>query len=115
MGLPGDTIKFHTLEQVCDGYNCECTSLATNRVQGETDSFGAEYHYFCTDCTAKCHKDERENREEECCDWCKKQALLAPIRDWEEGLYGPVYYVCSKCRCKQDKDMQEEYEHLDDY
>jgi len=114
MGLPGDIIKFHTLDQVCDGYNCECTSLVTNRLQGETDSFGAEYHYYCDSCVSKCMKDE-DKQEDEICDWCKHKKHLTPIRDFEEGLNGPVYYVCSKCRSKQDKYIQEEYDHLDEY
>jgi hypothetical protein len=32
------------------------------------------------------------------CEWCEKEAPgLRPIRDWEEALTGPEYWVCPEC------------------
>jgi hypothetical protein len=34
------------------------------------------------------------------CEWCKKETdhdRLRPIRDWEEALTGPEYWVCPEC------------------
>jgi len=113
MGLPGDTTTINPLDHhiECEGYNCECNALAVKKVQGETDSFGCEYLYLCHDCYTKLQTSIAENEGgEDCCDWCKKLAILSPIRDFEEGLNGPIYYVCSSCRNKQDADIWEEYE-----
>ncbi|MBT7350612.1 hypothetical protein HN803_07580 [candidate division WWE3 bacterium] len=112
-GLPGSYVNIKPLDNkiVCYGYNCECTILAVVKVQGETDSFGAEYSYYCHDCHELCKQADQEFREElDNCDWCKKEAQLSPTRDWEEGMNGPVYYVCNECNSKQDREMMEEYE-----
>ncbi len=31
------------------------------------------------------------------CEWCKKSGQLRAIRDWEEALTGPEYWVCPEC------------------
>ena len=108
-GLPGDVIRLQNQSEICEGYNCDCNAIATHRMQGETDSFGAEYMYFCPSCLQKCQHDIND-QEEETCEWCKKTAKLSPIRDFEEGLSGPVYYVCSGCISKQNKRIREEWE-----
>lgn len=63
--------------------------LATKRVQGETDSFGAEYLDMCDECFAQV-KDKVKPHTEGVCDWCHLHASdLRPRRDYDEGLYGP--------------------------
>ncbi|MHA2180094.1 MAG: hypothetical protein ACXAAH_01585 [Promethearchaeota archaeon] len=111
--LPGNVIKLSHNDEICEGYNCNCDNVATHRMQGETDSFGAEYMYYCKSCLAKCQEDI-DKSEEDNCEWCHTKASLQPVRDFEEGLSGPVYYVCSSCAHKQNKRMQEELDWLDE-
>lgn len=97
-GLPGDWIRTSTTHE-CEKEGCE--HPAYNRLQGETDSFGAEYSYWCDE-----HKAVEVSRLKQCaevehaCDACGEVAKLYPTRDWEEGLHGPVYNVCAQCRPK---------------
>ena len=83
-------------------HECEvegCTAPAHNRLQGETDSFGAECMYYCAE-----HKVAEEATLAQAaevsrhCDCCDKLAKLYPTRDWEEGIGGQVYDVCAECR-----------------
>lgn len=80
---------------------------ATHRVQGETDSMGCELHDLCDECYAEwrargIYKPDR-------CDWCKEKADdCRPTRDYEEGMRGPVYYVCGACRKRRDEREEEE-------
>ncbi len=116
MNLPGSVITIKPLDNniQCEGYNCDCNNLAVKRVQGETDSFGAEYFYYCHECYDKMKVDQDKiDAEPEVCNWCKETAILHPERNWEEGLNGPVYYICDKCSSKQHKDMMEELEYLE--
>lgn len=103
MKLPGDVLRYiepHTKE------DCDCGQPSTLVVQGETDSFGYETHTMCE----SCHDKLRANKEIGDCDWCKATEVeLRPIRDWEEGTHGPVYYVCQCCKRKQDVAIEEEY------
>lgn len=79
---------------------------ATHRLQGETDSFGSEMHDLCDECA----KDFKVYKPDEC-DWCKQKADdCRATRDYEEGLYGPVYYVCKACRDKRAEREREELE-----
>lgn len=73
--------------------------LAAKRIQGETDSFGAEYSDLCSVCVAGLtHQDGTPGQ----CDWCRAQVLdLVPRRDPDEGMAGRVYYVCQPCRRAQ--------------
>lgn len=112
--LPGNTVfkKFET--EACCGpdwnFTEPCENECTVRVQGETDSFGAEYFYFCQECFDKAQAEEEAKEPEEAqCDWCKKDRLLSPVRDFDEGSNGPVYYVCSACADKQQRAIQDEY------
>jgi hypothetical protein len=97
---------------MCDGYNCECEKLAVSRIQGETDSFSAEYNDYCQSCLAKMKAEEEAYRlVPKTCDWCKKQSVsCAPVRDLYEGTDGPVYDVCPACRQKQNQRADEELE-----
>lgn len=90
---------------------------ATHRVQGETDSFGAELNDKCQACYDKyraavdAHKAEAATGT---CDWCRSHATdLRPRRDFEEGMYGRVYDVCGACVKKENERLQDELD--DDY
>lgn len=99
--LPG---KRHELPE---GSRCDEHSdrRAVARVQGETDSFGCEMLDLCQECMDDLRDWERspEARSGKC-DWCKSEAKdLADQRDYEEGMYGPVYRVCGNCRQRLDE------------
>jgi len=110
MGLPGDRRK------VPAGDFCETegheTIPATWRVQGETDSFGAEYIYLCDECV----KDLGRHWYEGTCPKCGTQDVkLYAYRDPDEGSNGPVYQACCTCRSKIlasfiDDELAEYYE-----
>lgn len=92
---------------ICDEHPEE---LAVMRVQGETDSFGCEYYDLCQDCL-----DERKEQLTEpvvaMCEWCNTEANdIRPHRDYEEGMFGPVYQVCGNCVRKERERMREEYD-----
>jgi hypothetical protein len=85
---------------------------AVARIQGETDSFGAEFFLACDECRA----EHRRHREEEFnslqfCDWCKtEQKHVREHRDYEEGMAGPIYMVCGECRRKENERLTAELE-----
>lgn len=93
--------------------------LAVARIQGETDSFGCEMQDCCEECVEEIRSYERspEARTGKC-DWCKDDATaLADTRDYEEGMNGPVYRVCGKCRKRRDEEIERElreHDHYDD-
>lgn len=84
------------------------------KLQGETDSFGAEYSEMCEECFAVYEKSlEVKVAKEEPCDWCKVVTnTIEPTRDYSEGSNGPVYYVCQACRIKQDNEARDELNEL---
>jgi hypothetical protein len=90
--------------------------VAAGRVQGETDSFGAEFHDLCQECIDEFRQHQRDARNGVCA-WCKKEATdIRPKRDYEEGLHGPVYNVCGECVEKENKRLREdEDEYYDEY
>lgn len=108
--------------QYAKGEEWQCENDATVRIQGETDSFGAEYHHYCEACykleqeiqdycTAKHAGDEAQ------CEWCSKvttQKDLRFTRDIDEGSSGPVYEVCGSCRARQADRIAEELASYDD-
>jgi hypothetical protein len=79
------------------------TRPAVHRVQGETDSFGAEYFYACAECYAKMRAEIAAEKETpKTCDWCKAVTTDCILhRDQDEGSCGPVYSICSACRTKE--------------
>jgi hypothetical protein len=84
---------------------------AVVRIQGETDSFGCEYIFFCEECEAAWDAAEAEPREDNC-DWCKSiTTTCQPFRDIGEGSHGPVYTVCEACRTRAYKDAVEELQY----
>jgi hypothetical protein len=99
MTLPGT--KIPGAEGQCEQ---ECGRPATCQVQGETDSMGAEWWRMCDECAAEASDPTIDGP----CDWCKQGASeLRPIRDWEEGLSGPVYWVCPPCTKKEREGFAE--------
>ncbi len=77
--------------QMCDNHP---ERKAISRIQGETDSFGAELHDMCEECLAAHRAFVPEPKE---CPACKATARLFPWRDYTEGSSGPVYYYCRPC------------------
>lgn len=110
--LPGDR------SEAPEGMMCDRhpDRPAVRRVQGETDSFGAELHDMCQECLDEEARYRAEARTG-CCDWCKKEATdLRDRRDYEEGMHGPVYRVCGACVKAENERLQEELdEYYDDY
>lgn len=89
---------------------------ATRRIQGETDSFGSEMHDLCDEC-AKAHREEARRPDIGKCDWCDaKEVARVPARDYEEGMNGPVYYVCAACKKRQSDQIDADlgYDDWDD-
>jgi len=85
---------------------------AVKRIQGETDSFGAEYFLACQDCVGL-FRNYREQQldTEQYCDWCKAmKKRVVKHRDMDEGSSGPVYNVCGDCRSKESERAAEELE-----
>ena len=96
-----------------DGAMCDDhpDRAAVKKITGECDSFGSEYMYFCQEC----YDEYLEEELLEDCEWCHKLDVeCSPIRDIDEGLSGPVYNVCSECRAKYNKRLQDEYERYGD-
>jgi hypothetical protein len=86
---------------------------AVARIQGETDSFGAEL----IDCCAECRDALRASiraPQEGWCDWCKTMAEdIRDHRDFEEGSSGPVYSVCAGCRTRELQRIEREDSYYD--
>lgn len=82
---------------------------AVARIQGETDSMGAELNDMCQACL-DAHRKHRAKRDTSgICDWCKKQVeRRGETRDYDEGLHGPLYMVCQPCVQRRDQRLQEE-------
>lgn len=80
---------------------------AVKRVQGETDSFGAEYIDWCQECYDN-YLATKDEASVGLCDRCAGEAKLFAWRDWEEGSSGRVYHVCGDCRSRQADAAREE-------
>ena len=84
---------------------------AVARIQGETDSFGAELWDMCQECLDEHRREMREADHSGVCDWCKKHMPhLRPRRDYEEGMSGRVYDVCDDCIKRQNENDERELE-----
>ena len=103
--MPGSRIN------VPEGTMCDdCDNPAVKRVQGETDSFGCEYIFWCQACVDKCDAYEREERvKAKHCEWCKQLKTDVRLhRDSDEGSCGPLYDVCFDCRKKEADELRAE-------
>lgn len=86
---------------------------AVARIQGETDSMGAELNDFCQQCFDEYRECMRNVDTSGVCDWCKKPAdKRRETRDYDEGMAGPIYMVCLPCRKRRDDEALAE---LSDY
>lgn len=93
--LPGDLIICeHGV--ICDHHTCGMP--AVRAVVGETDSFGSEVLHFCEAHYQVFLTEIREDRVTDQCEFCGSSDQVRPIRDPDEGMAGPVYMLCSKCR-----------------
>lgn len=82
---------------------------AVARIQGETDSMGAELNDYCQECLDKYNAQiqaaraaEQAGMVQNWCDHCKAliPARVWPCRDPDEGPAGPVYDLCAAHRRK---------------
>jgi hypothetical protein len=104
--LPGSRMKYIGSEP-CE--TCNDGTRATWRLQGETDSFGAEYSFLCSKHLEECDDAAREADTAGPCDWCKiNKDKLFPHRDIDEGSNGPVYDICLACIQKESAALEEE-------
>lgn len=82
---------------------------AVTRIQGETDSFGAELIDMCQECLDEDRREQAEADHSGVCEWCGNHApRLRPRRDYEEGMYGRVYDVCDACIKRENDDLEME-------
>lgn len=101
--LPG-SVRGVPAGQTCD----DCGKPATRCLQGETDSFGAEWADLCDDCYAIERERRRKDRAGDC-DWCKQHTdALIWTRNYDEGMHGSTYRVCKSCYNKQQRALKEE-------
>lgn len=102
-----------------EGTKCDChpDRDAVARIQGETDSFGAELNDMCKECLDDHRECERTRDRSGICEWCKNEApILSSHRDFEEGMAGRVYLVCRSCIEKEDTQLAAELvEYEDDW
>ncbi len=106
LSMPGSSHGFPA-GSMCDMHPKQ---LAVKRIQGETDSFGAEYFLACQDCVGL-FRNYREQQldTEQYCDWCKAmKKRVVKHRDMDEGSSGTVYNVCSDCRAQESQRATEE-------
>ena len=104
------------VKAVIEGHTCDTEGHedrpSFKMVQGETDSFGCEYMDLCEECY-KAFLEKPDEKVICTCEWCKAENVeVFPTRDFDEGMYGPVYSVCIACRRKQIEDAEEELEYL---
>lgn len=101
-----------------DGTKCDLHQdrLAVARIQGETDSMGAELNDMCQECLDEYREEMRNADWSGKCQWCEQQApKLFSRRDYEEGMNGPVYQVCRPCIDRQEQRAREELDQYGDY
>ncbi len=97
-GVSG-TLPGHRLS-ITDGTCEDCGAPATCCMQGGTDSMGAEWWTLCNGCAEKRSSCSPVGE----CARCKQDSeKLVPTRDFEEGLSGPVYWVCTSCRAADEE------------
>jgi len=105
--MPGSVHKLPD-KTVCDTHP---DKLAVIRIQGETDSFGAELNDMCQECLDEYKKYLQEEDTSGQCDWCKTDVQKrVTTRDYEEGLAGRLYYVCEPCLNKYSDKIREEFD-----
>ncbi len=88
--------------------------LARSRIQGETDSFGAEYNDMCQTCLDEHSTSAIKARNRTgTCEWCRTPDVRVRLRrDFEEGLAGRIYDVCDECIRKENERLQTELDEI---
>ena len=82
---------------------------AVARIQGETDSMGAELFDLCEECLKEHREAIRNADTSSLCDWCGTEVdARRETRDYDEGMSGPVYMVCAPCRRRASDRAAEE-------
>ena len=113
--LPGSKHGFPK-ETKCDEHP-EIEACA--RIQGETDSMGAEFIDLCEACYKEHIEAMRTYKDEGKCDYCGTHSEdRVTTRDYDEGMCGPVYYVCRPCKKRQSDRLlaeADEYDRYNDY
>ncbi len=97
-------------DSTCDEHT---DRVAVKCIQGETDSFGAEYIYMCAECYAIYAAEVAAVDPDAVghCSWGNHSGQgIRPMRDHDEGSSGPVYYACRACRTKHAEYERREYE-----
>jgi hypothetical protein len=111
--LPGQVLTVPK-DMTCDEHP---DKPAVVRIVGETDSMGSEMIDMCSECYAAHEKfleEQRLNPPLNTCDWCKTPDVETRLtRDYDEGMSGPLYDVCSPCRQAANKRAQEELDEMD--
>ncbi|WP_425065081.1 hypothetical protein [Reyranella sp.] len=88
---------------------------AVARIQGETDSMGAELNDMCRECLDEHRAYVRNADTSGTCDWCKQHAPKRfNRRDYDEGMAGPLYQVCRGCIDRQNREIEKELARYDD-
>ena len=90
---------------------------AVSRIQGETDSFGAEFYDWCQACLHEHRAAAAEARNRTgTCEWCRTPDVrVRPRRDFEEGQAGRIYDVCDGCVRKENERLQAELDETDEF
>jgi hypothetical protein len=107
---PTSTMPGHSHE-LPKGTKCDRhpQRAAVARIQGETDSMGAELLDLCQVCLDAMKAAQRSADTSGICDWCKQPAdKRFHRRDIDEGMSGPVYLVCRPCIDKDNKAIADE-------
>lgn len=88
---------------------------AVARIQGETDSMGAELNDMCQECLDNHRQHVRTADTSGTCDWCKQPAgKRLRRRDYDEGMAGPIYLVCHPCIDRENAAINAELERYGD-
>lgn len=103
-----------SVHRVPSGQTCDRHSdrLAIFRIQGETDSFGCEYVDMCDECRDE-YLAAKEQPNPGQCGICGNHVEdRKPMRDYDEGMSGPVYDACAHCRAEANARAQAELEEM---
>lgn len=108
--MPGSTHHKVPKGTMCDNHP---DRKATVRMQGETDSFGCEYTIMCDECYAKVKAETTTVDTSGACEWCGKHAAKRrETRDYDEGMCGRIYLVCTPCINRVNDEAQAELEDM---
>lgn len=113
MSLPGQVSPMsYNDDKACN--HEDCFEYASHAICVENDWMGTIYEYYCDEHLAELHETNCDTVGT--CELCHIEGVvLTPIRDAEEGLGGPVYWVCPRCKRAQLVSEQDDvYDDIDD-